>query len=178
MVAILHRDAGQVRRAGTALVDEARGAHGVDRRQDHAGPGEEVGLLVVALHGDGAAAELGQLLDAEHQHPLVLTGQQCVARQVHGGGAAGAGVLDVVDRDARKAQVTQDHLAEDHAAQHVGAVDRLDILERHARIGHGFDDRLLGQFRRHHTLVTAEAGHGAAHYMHLAHWRASRESNT
>ncbi|MNF73187.1 hypothetical protein D3C84_551820 [compost metagenome] len=177
VTAILHRHPGQVRRDGAALMQEAGGAHGIDRRQDHASLGEQVGLLVIALHRDGAAAELGQLLDAEHQHPLVLPGEQRMACQVHGGGAAGAGVLDVVDRDAGKAQVADYHLPEDHAAEDVGAVNRLDILQLQAGVGHGVDDRLLGQFRRHHTLVAAEAGHGPAHYMHLAHWRASRGAN-
>ena len=45
-----------------------------------------------------------QLLDAEHQHGVVLLGEQRVARQVHAGGAAGAGVLDVVDRDAARSR--------------------------------------------------------------------------
>ncbi|MCY1248051.1 hypothetical protein D9M72_614380 [compost metagenome] len=97
---------------------------------------------------------------------------------MHGGGATGAGVLDVVDGDAGQAEVTQDHLAEDHAAEHIGAVDGLDVFQFETGVRHSLEDRLLGQFRRHHTLVAAEAGHGAAHYMHLAHWLASTDSNT
>ena len=55
-----------------ALVQEARAAHRIHRRQHHARRGVQLGLVVVALQRDRAAAERGELLDAEHQHGVVL----------------------------------------------------------------------------------------------------------
>ncbi|MNL53026.1 hypothetical protein D3C87_1762420 [compost metagenome] len=133
--------------------------------------------MVIALQRDGAAAERGQLLDAEDQHRVVLPGQQRVPCQVHAGGAAGAGVLDVVDRDALEPQIAHDQLAEDHAAQDVGAVDRLDAAGRHVGIGQRLQDCLLRQLRRQHGGVPAERRHRAAmdvDVLHLAYLSFSR----
>ncbi|MNO71610.1 hypothetical protein D3C76_625280 [compost metagenome] len=178
MAAVFYRDGRKVCRTGAAFVDKARGAHGIHRRQDHAGGGVQVGHAVIALHGDGATAQRRQLLDAEHQHPFVLPGLQGMAGQVHGGGTTGAGVFDVVDGNALEAQVAQNDLAENHPAQHIGAINRLDIGQCQAGVGHGVEDCALCKFRRPHTGMAAEGCHGCAHYVHLAHERASRDSKT
>ena len=115
--------------------------------------------MIIALQRDGAATELRQLFDAEHQHGVVLVGQHRVACQVHAGGAAGAGVLDVVDRDAVEPEIANDHLSEDHAAEHVGAVDRLNVARLHAGVVHRGKDGALSQFGSKHTGVAAERRH-------------------
>ncbi|MNR19321.1 hypothetical protein D3C85_1361080 [compost metagenome] len=129
------------------------------------------------MHRDHAAAQRGQLLDAEHQHAFVLAGQQGMTRQMHRRGAAGAGVFNVVDRNAFEAQIAQDHLAKDHPAQYVGTVHGLNIRQLQTGVGHRIENRPLRQFRCHHARVTAEDGHRAAHYMHLSHGRVSRDWN-
>ena len=113
-----------------------------------------------------------KLFDAEDEHGVVLLRQQGMARQVHAGGAAGAGVLDVVDRDAAHAQVADDQLAQDHAAEHVGAIDRLDLVEGRAGVFDGAQDGLLRQFGGVYPGVAAEGGHRAARNIDVWHGNA------
>ncbi|MNN20009.1 hypothetical protein D3C81_1332690 [compost metagenome] len=84
-----------------------------------------------------------------------------MAGQVHAGGAAGAGVLHVVDRQAGLAEIAQQHLAEDHAAEHVAGVEGLYRTELDAGIAQGTQHGFLGQVL-HRGVVAAEAGHRCA----------------
>ncbi|MCY1536554.1 hypothetical protein D9M68_720140 [compost metagenome] len=159
---VLHGDGGQVGGRAAPLVNETGSSHRVHRRKHHARACVQSGLVVIELQRNGAAAELGQLLDTEDQHAAVLTGHQCMARQVHGRGTAGTGVFDVVDRDALETEVADDDLTKDHASEHVGAIDGVDVAQIGPSVFQCAKDGLLCQFRGLHANMAAKRRHGHA----------------
>ena len=105
---VLDRDGGQGIDPGAEVVQVALGPHGVGGRHHHA----LVDLDVRGGQRQRAAAERGQVLHPDHQHPLVQPGRDGLPGQVHRGTAAGAGVLHGEDRWPGDADPLQHPLGE------------------------------------------------------------------
>ena len=134
---------------GAALGRLDAAAHGQQRRL--------VGLGVLQVPGTVEDAEHLGLVGAEHlfgadsQSHLHLARTHRLHRQVEGRAGAGAGVLEVVDRDALDAQRAQRDLAAHHglALQHalrgVGEIGGLDVGDGQAGVGQRGVDGIGGE---------------------------------
>ena len=165
VAAVLHRDVGQCVERHVVLVQVAHGAHGVQRRHDHAAPV----VPVVAAQRQRAAAQAAQLVHAEHHYGVVLAGLERRQRGIEGGGAAGAGVVDVVHRAAGGVQFAQRALAGQRGADGVAAVKGLHILGGDARIVQCLENRVLRQRLFGQIRETAEVGDADANDLGFAH---------
>ena len=165
----LDRDFGELLPGQAEVMHVALGAHGIERGHGEA----DIDLPILGLAGQHAAAEHGELVDAQHQHAVIAACRDGVPGLAKGCGAAGAGVFAIHHGYARHAQWPQGALARKAPAIGRAAIDRLDLLALKARIVDGALDRGPAEILKHEFGITPDAPHGGADDGYLAHQRAS-----
>ena len=160
VLAGLHRDLGQGGCGCAGVLHVAAGAEGI---AGHHVIAADVALRgVLGGHGHGSARHL---LGTEGEGHVVDAGGDAPVGLPEGGGAAGAGVLDVDDGDAGEAELGQSGLAEGHAVVvDVAEVGDGDVSPADAGVLQGLDDSVEGEvaevlFREAAEGVEADAGH-------------------
>lgn len=128
------------RRLGDAarlLHDQVRGARGIR-----------------AVLEEGLQTPGEHLLEADDEHAVARAVGNHVAAHVQTGGAGGAVVVDVVDGDARHAELVEDALAAGAVAVAVAGDALVDVVVVDLRVEHGLDASFEAQFR----IVDLSAG--------------------
>ncbi len=135
VLAVLDRDARHVLQAHAVIVHVALRSHGIERRHRQPQPH----FPIVLVERQRAAAELGQLLDPDHEHDVV--GARCDRHHAlrHGRRARRARVLDIDDGQSREPEPAHDALPHHRAAARGAGIDRLDA----PRVDAGVLDRRL-----------------------------------
>ena len=115
---VLHDDLGEVVLGEPGFAQQPLGA-----QREVRGRRGEAGLLAPRLEERRADDALGHLLDAEHEHAVVLAGADRAGRELQRGAAARAAGLDVDDRHAG-ARERAEHLVAGGDAAVRGAAER------------------------------------------------------
>ena len=87
------------------------------------------------------------LLEADDEHAVGRAAPHQRARHVQARRARGAGVVRVVDRDARHAELVEDALAGGRVAEAVARHAQLDVVVRDLRVQHRLDAGLEAELR-------------------------------